>query len=264
VAKFDKVIPPGQEGKIHMVIEGKRVHDKFNKSATIRSNDPEHPVMTISMAGNILPYIAVSPGGRVYLQGRYGEPVKKELTLRSNEEEFEFEITKLESNIDDKITYKARPGEEEGTWVVDVWKNPKLPTLSTYGSITVHTNSEQAPTKTLQVQVITKGAITIEPKAVNFGTVKFGMNGEPAKPVTKNVIVLKTTGEFDIHKVEFSSDQFDAEIEPVQPGKRYNIKVTFTPPDKKKPRQTHIGEMTVHTNDPREPELKVRLVARSM
>jgi hypothetical protein len=264
VAKFDKVIPPGQEGKIHMVIEGKRVHDKFSKSATIRSNDPEHPTMTIAIAGNIMPYIAVAPGGRIYLQGRYGEPVKKQITLRSNEEEFDFQITSVESNIDDKITYKATPGEDDGTWMVDVWKNPKLPTMSTYGSITVHTNSELAPTKILQVQVITKGAITIEPKAVNFGTVKFGMDGEPAKPVTKNVVVLKSSGEFEIQDVKFSSDKFAAEIEPVEPGKRYHIKVTFTPPEKKQPRQTHVGEMTVRTNDPREPELKVRLVARSM
>ena len=68
MAKFDKVIPSGQEGKIHMVIEGKRVHDRFNKSATIRSNDPEHPVMTISMAGNITPYVSIVPKSRVYLR----------------------------------------------------------------------------------------------------------------------------------------------------------------------------------------------------
>ena len=56
---------------------------------------------------------------------------------------------------------------------------------------------------------------------------------------------------------------FSAEWAAVQEGKRYNIKVTFQPPEKKKPKQTHIGEMTVTTNDPREPELRVKLVARS-
>ena len=76
--------------------------------------------------------------------------------------------------------------------------------------------------------------------------------------------MLKANGEFKIEDVTFSTDQFDAEIEPVQLGKRYNIKVTFTPPPKKESRQSHIGEMTVHTNDPREPEVKVRLIARSI
>jgi hypothetical protein len=264
VAKFDKVIPPGQEGKIHMVIEGKRVHGKFNKSATIRSNDPAHPVMTITMAGNITPYVSVVPASRIYLQGHHGETVKKTITVKSNEDDLEFAITRIESNIDDKITYDFRPGEEDKTWVVDVWKNPVLPTMSTYGNITVHTNSERSPTKTVQVQVITKGAITVQPKSVNFGTVGFGTDGEPAKPVSRNVIVMKTTGDFSIQDLSFSTDKFQGEVEPVQPGKRYNIKVTFLPPEKRQPRQTHVGEMTIRTDDPKEPELKVRLVARSM
>jgi hypothetical protein len=264
VAKFDKVIPSGQEGKIHMVIEGKRVHDRFNKSATIRSNDPEHPVMTISMAGNITPYVSIVPKSRVYLQGKYGEKVEKKLTVKSNEDDLEFKITKIESNIDDKITYDYGPTADKGTWEISVYKNPRLPTLSTYGNLTVHTNSERAPTKTVQVQVITKGAITVEPKAVNFGTIKFGSDGEPGKAVTKNVVVIKTTGDFSIKDLQFSTDKFVGEIESVQPGRRYNIKVTFSPPVKKQPRQTHVGEMTILTDDPREPELKVRLVARSM
>jgi hypothetical protein len=237
VAKFDKVIPPGQEGKINMVIDGNRVHGNFNKSATVTSNDPAHPLMTISMAGNITPYISATPSSRLYLQGQYGESVEKTITFKSNEQGLDLEITKIESNID--------------AWVVDVWKNPKLPTMSTFGTMTVHTNSENSPTKTVQVQVITKGSITIEPAAVNFGTVKTETDGEPTEPVTRNVIVLKASGEFEIENLTFSTDKFAAEIEPIQPGKRYNIKVTFTPPDRKQGRQTHVGEMTVHTNENR-------------
>lgn len=264
MAKFDKVIPSGQEGKVHMVIEGKRVHDKFNKSATIRSNDPEHPVMTISMEGNITPFVAIVPNSRIYLQGQYGEKVEKKLTVKSNEDDLDFKITNIESNIDDKITYEYAPTAEKSTWEISVYKNPRLPTLSTYGNLTVYTNSERAPTKTVQVQVITKGAISVEPKSVNFGTVNFGSDGARGEAVTKNVVVIKTTGDFTILDLQFSTDKFVGEIEAVQLGKRYNIRVTFNPPVKKQPRQTHVGEMTIITDDPMEPELKVRLVARSM
>jgi len=264
VAKYDKVIPPGQEGTIQMVIEGKKVHGNFTKSAAISSNDPDHGTMTISMAGQIVPYISVKPGGQLYLQGQHGDPVQKSVTLKSNEEDLDFKITKIESNMDDKITYDFAPSEEEpGAWVVDVWKNPRLPTMNTYGSLFVHTNSKNASVKTVQVRVITKGAITVQPKSVNFGTIKFGMNGETADLVTKNVIVLKTKGEFEIQEVKFNTAGFSAEWSPVVEGKRYNILVTFQPPEKKQPRQTLVGEMTVKTNDPREPELRVKLVARS-
>jgi len=263
VAKFDKVIPPGQEGKIHMVIEGKRVHGKFNKTATIRSNDPEHQVMTIAMLGNITPYISVMPESRLFLQGHYGEIVKKSITLKSNEEGVDFAITSIESNLDDKITYDFEPNENGKLWTVNVYKNPKLGRISTYGQLTIHTNSEHAPTKTLQVQVITKGSITVQPQHVNFGTVKTGDGGNGAEPVTRNVVVLKLNGDFSIKDLEFSTDEFDGEIEPVEPGKRYNVKVRFTPPAVPQQSQTHVGEMTIVTDDPQEPELKVRLVARS-
>jgi hypothetical protein len=264
VAKYDKVIPPGQEGKIEMVIEGNRVHGKFNKTATIRSNDPKHPTMSIAMSGNITPFIDIIPKTRLFLQGQYGETITKSITLKSNEKDLDFAITKIESNLDDKVTYDFAPTEEENTWNINVYKNPKLARLSTYGTLTVHTNSEKSPTKAVQIQVITQGAITVQPKQVNFGTVKSDQEGAAGDPVTRNVLVIKVKGEFSITDLAFSTEDFEGEVEPVEPGKRYNVKVTFNPPDGASTRMTHVGELTIVTDDPNEPELKVRLVARSM
>lgn len=264
MAKYDKVIPPGQEGKLELVVEGNRVHNRWTKTATIHSNDPDHATMVVTLTGNITPYIEVLPKSRLFLQGHFGEPVSKTITLKSNEDDLDFEITKIESNLDDKLTYTFEPGEEDNTWVIEVHKNPKLARLSTYGTLSVHTNSQRAPEKAIQVQVITQGAITIQPKQVNFGTVKAERSGAPAEPVTRNVMVLKITGGFNIKDLAFSTDEFEGEVEPVEPGKRYNVKVTFNPPEKSLERKTHFGEMTIVTDDPQEPELKVRLVARSM
>jgi hypothetical protein len=239
VAKYDKVIPPGQEGKVKLVIEGNRVHGRFNKSAAIRSNDPKNPMMTISMAGNITPYVDIVPKTRLFLQGHYGESVTKSVTLKSNEDDLDFKITSIESNIDDKITYDYEPGEEKNTWVINLHKNPKLARMSSYGTLTVHTNSEKSPTKAVQVQVITQGAITVQPKQVNFGTVRSNEEGQAAEPVTRNVLVVKVKGEFAIKDLEFSTTEFNGEIEPVEPGKRYNVKVTFNPPESTPTRKTH-------------------------
>ena len=264
MAKFDKVIPPGQEGKIQLVIEGKKVTGNFDKSAQVFSNDPEHPVMTISMSGEITPYIAVEPAPRLYLQGRYDEAVEKKLTLRSNEQGLEFEVTKVESNIDNLITYKIERAQQWGAWELTVWKNPKLASQNQYGTITVHTNSQKVPEKVLQVQVITKSAITVQPQTLNFGTVQFAGTGKEVPPVTRNVIAIKSEGEFQIQDITFTSDRFSAEIEPITAGKHYTIKVSFLPPKKTQPMQTVNAEMIVHTNDPREPSLRVKLVARSV
>ena len=264
MADFDKVISPGQEGKIELVIEGKKVHGAFSKSATVTSNDPENPTMTIAIAGHELSYVDVKPADRVYLTGTYGEHIEKSVTIKSNEEGLDFKIVNVSSNIDDKITYKVVPGVTPGEFEIKMWKNPKLPTLNTYGSLYIKTNSEKAPEKTLQVQVVTKGAIAVQPQTVNYGRIKFATDAAPGSSVTKSVTVLKQKGEFVIEDVTVSNDMFKATFEEIVPGKRFKVDVTFEPPLKKQARHSEFGELIIHTNDPNEPTLQVRLVARAL
>ena len=143
----------------------------FSKNATIYTNDPKHPRMTVSIAGRILHYVDVTPSSRVFLRGMYGEKVVKELTIRSSEKKKDFKILKLSSNIDDKITYKAVPNPEPGVYTVQIFKNPKLPTMNTWGSVTILTNSEKAPSKKIQINVTTRGSIVVQPAVLNFGSV---------------------------------------------------------------------------------------------
>jgi hypothetical protein len=264
VAEFDKVIPPGQEGNITLVIEGNKVHGSFSKSATVRSNDPDRPVTTITLAGNEIPFVNVTPGERVYLQGSYDEAVSKTLTLSSNEEELDFEIQGLESNLDDKITYAYGRGEHSGEWVVTLNKNPKLPTLSTYGTLTIHTNSKQAPDKTIQVQVVTKGTITVQPSMINFGRVRFGADGQDGDVLNKTVTLIRSRGEFAIRDITLNNNHFEVKLLEEVPGKRYKIDVKFTAPARTRAAQAESGELIIYTDDPSEPHVRVQLVARAL
>ena len=203
----------------------------------------------------------------MYLQGRYGETIEKMVTFKSNEEDADFRITKIESNIDDKITYKLVDGVSPGEYSVKVWKNPKLAAANTYGSLYVHTNSEKSPMKTVQVQVITKGDITVQPSTVNFGSVKNAAKRAKDDPLTKSVMLIKTKGEFDIKNISFSSENYTARIEPMTPGRRYKVLVSFIPSDKSdrpKPAKNYVDEMIIETDDPREKQIRVRLIARSI
>jgi hypothetical protein len=264
VAKFDKVIPPGQEGKIEMTVDGARVHDAFTKSATVLTNDPDHPQLTITVAGWEIPYLNVSPEGTVYLHGRYGETITKMVTLTSNEDDPDFKVLGVTSNVDDKVTYRVEEGTKPGEYTLRVYKNPKLPTMSTFGSLFIHTNSKNSPTTTVQVQIMTKGSISVNPNLLNFGALKFTDANGPGTPSTKSVLASKATGTFTIKNVTVSNPEFAAVVEPVTEGQQYRIQVTFTPPARKQPGQTEAAEMIIHTDDPLEPTIRVQLVARSM
>lgn len=263
VAKFDSVITPGGRGTITLVLDGRKVWDEWEKTADVHSNDPDHQNLTITIAGKQVPYVGVSPKNEVYLLGRYGDHVERSLTLKSNQPGFDLKIKGIESNIDPLITYKAVQGDKPGEWVLKVWKNPKLPTMTAYGVITVHTNHPVVPDKSIQVQVVTRGWITVQPSFLNYGLVRFANNGGQADPVTKDVTLLRTSGEFRIRKVNFDSDRYKAKIDEEVPGKKYKITVTFRPPVKEEPNQVANGEMIVHTDDPSEPFVRVKLVARA-
>jgi hypothetical protein len=263
VAKFDKVIPPGQEGKIEMAVDGTRVHGTFIKTATVTTNDTRRQ-FTIGIAGSEVPYVNVQPEGTVFLQGRHGEAVEKQLILTSNEKDLDFKITRLTSNMDDKITYTVAPTGTPGEYALNIYKNPDLPTLTTYGTLHVHSNSTRSPNTDIQINVMTKGSISVSPIMLNFGPVRFGDKTGEGAPVTKSIVLSKPAGEFAITSIDLSNPNFNAVAEHVAGGNQYRVQVTFRPPMKRQGRHNESAEMIIHTNDSLEPAIRVQVVARAM
>lgn len=264
VANFDKVIPPGGVGKIQLVLDGHRVSGQFYKTAAVRSNDPVKRQFQISITGTKIPYVNIEPQGTLVMQGRYGEPVAKKLTVSSNEDDLHFKINSITSNIDDKVTYTYKPTVNPGQYEIEVFKNKELPTLTTYGTLFLHTNSEKKPKQEIQVYVITRGMITVSPATLNFGAVRFGDKQAAGVPVTKSIILSKSTGEFEISDITLNNPNFRASPEVITPGKQYRVEVIFTPPMKKLVRDNESADMIVKTTDPLEPAIRVTVVARAM
>ncbi len=264
VTNFDKSIAPGKQGNIEFVLDGEKVHDAFNKNATVTSNDPVHPTMTIAVSGHEIPFLNVSPEGTVFLHGRHGEAISKKLTVSSNESDVDFKITRLSSNIDDKITYTMAPSSTPGTYDITVYKNPELPTQMMYGTLYLHTNSKESPTSPVQVHVVTKGSINVNPAIVNFGPVRFADSIGGSQDVTRAVIVSRSSGDFSIKDVQLSNPNFKASVAPVADGSQYRIEVTFTPPLKKPTSQSETSDMLILTSDPEEPSIRVTVSARAI
>ncbi|HEX5131753.1 MAG TPA: hypothetical protein VFX92_04625 [Candidatus Krumholzibacteria bacterium] len=264
MAKFDKVIPPGQEGKIEMSVDGSRVHGEFVKTAAVHTNDPARRSLSIAIAGKEIPYVNVQPAETVFLHGGYGDPVQQTVMLTTNEKDLDFKVLGVTSNIDDKITYTCKPSGKPGEYALTIYKNPMLPTLTTYGMLFVKTNSQRADKTEIQVNVMTRGSISVSPITLNFGAVRFGDQAADGSPVTKSVILSKADGEFEVTGIDVSNANFHAEAEPVAGGRQYRVLVTFKPPMKRPGRNNESAELIIHTNEAREPAVRVQAVARAM
>lgn len=261
---FDRLISPGHSGKITLSIAGDKVHGSFDKSASVVSNDPVNPHMVIKLTGREIPYVNVQPEGTIYLQGRYNEPVEQDLTITSNESDLDFKVLGVTSNLDDKITYAVEPGTAPGEYTLKLYKNPKLPTLSTYGTLQVRSNSTRMPVTTLQVHVMTKGSIAMSPTVLNYGDVAFTTTAGKETPTVKEITITRAEGKFQIKDVSVSNPHYKAVVNAVTPGQQYRVQVTFTPPMRSGGKQTEAGELVIHTDDPQEPSMRVQLVARSL
>ena len=118
--------------------------------------------------------------------------------------------------------------------------------------------------KILQVNVNTRGAIVVQPSTINFGSVTddvIAASENGGEGLQKAVTIFKVRGDFSIRDVIFSSSYYEANIEPLEDGKNYKVTVSFRPPVLKK---SYVDEMVINTDDPQEPSVRVRLLARGI
>jgi hypothetical protein len=241
-----------------MVVDGHKVHRTFSKTATIYSNDPEHPRLVITIRGEIIPYVEVLPTKSVFIAGVVGESIHQQLRLKANVGE-KFEILGVSSNLDDKITYRVSPTPDPREFVLDIWSNPKLQPIQSTGRIAVKTNLEEKPVVYVAVDLRVRGSIVVRPVLLNFGLIPVKEN--MPDHVVRELEVVRTSKPFRILEVDFSDPHYKAEVEEVEPGHRYKVVVRLEP-EKKVAR--YDGAMTLHFDDPIEKSQRVRLMGRTV
>ena len=69
VADYDRVIPPGGEGRIILTIKPYSVLRNFIKKAAVRVNDPSRRELELTMKGYVQPIIEIKPSHIVRLRG---------------------------------------------------------------------------------------------------------------------------------------------------------------------------------------------------
>jgi hypothetical protein len=228
---------------------------KFSKSATILSNDPEHPSYRIKLKGTIKNYITVQPSPRAYLTGFEGDTLTQTLTISTNEKE-PLTITNITSSLDHRITYEIKPLLEGRSYELTVTTRENSQGRS-IGTITVTTSSKQKPKLQIPVRINFKNELTISPSTLFFGSLPLASQTQESL-FTKQIRVRKERGEpLAIEKIVPSSDFIQTAIETTEEGKRYRITVTL---EKEKLRKGLLKEtLEIYTNYQKKPVFTITL-----
>lgn len=262
IAEFDKIIKPGQSGKIHAVVDTTTFTGPIAKGIAVQTNDPAAPVAQLTMRANVKPFVEAAPGYLRYLLSE-GETRKQSTTLYS-EDQKPFDIVRVETPADYiKVEYakiedasaRVNGGREgQNQWRVDVTVGgPDAPIGPLAEKVKIYTTSEHQPEYELSVTGLVRPSITFSPPSLNFGEVA------PADAAATRMVTIKTNSmiapeHFQVTKVETSTEAVVAEASATETPGTYNVTIRIPKGAKA---GAISGDVKIHTTDPMYPVVTV-------
>jgi len=257
VAEFDKVIKPGQAGKVHAVVDSSTFSGPISKGVTVFTNDPDHPQIELTIRAKVEPYISVKPGYARYITVQ-GEP--QEGTIAQTlwaPDGTSWDITGADSPLPYlTVTYReAKPEERLPEVKGKQWKvemklanNAKVGPLADY--VTVHTNHPKQQVVQIPVSGFVRPVIAVTPPTADFGKI------ELKEPLKKALSVRNfATEPIKVTSIDPNLPKgIDTKLETLEDGRVYQVRVILSPEIGKGP---FHGKLTLHTDSPKVPTIEV-------
>jgi hypothetical protein len=99
VVDFDKVIGPGQTGKVSAHVDTTAFAGPIAKLVTLETNDPDLPTAQLTLRAIVKPYVEAYPAGFVRFNVEWGQEETQSVTLYS-EEDIPLEVIRIEVPVD--------------------------------------------------------------------------------------------------------------------------------------------------------------------
>jgi hypothetical protein len=149
VPKYDKTIPPGGQGEITLTLKPFSVIHQFKKETKVRLNDPDQPLLHLTLTGVAQPFIEIQPSHIVRLRGAPGDNLRGQVRFISHLPT-PFKINEYRTTIPDKIEVTLKPEVPDKVYVVEV-RNKSQQGGPYAGLVELFTNSDKRPRLIIRV-----------------------------------------------------------------------------------------------------------------
>ncbi len=163
MTRFDKVIPPGSEGKVYATVDVAHAKGPIQKQITLATNDPQRPEAVLYIKAVIKSYVDIMPTDQVRFTVTRGEDATQNVTLvPENGRKIEFGEPSVNS---DYFDVKKQPGD---AYELKVSLKPTTPIGTQQAVVTVPASG--LPDKKVDIPIIAvvRGPITVLPAVVSF------------------------------------------------------------------------------------------------
>jgi hypothetical protein len=275
VADFDKVIKPGQTGKVTAHVDTTAFAGPIAKTVTLETNDPTTPTSQLTIHAIVKPYVEAFPAGFVRFNLLQGEVDAQSVVLYSEEEE-PFAVTKVELPIDpatnepvkwvsatsekvpeaDKAPNVGRTGQDQYRVKITVGgPDAKLGPLS--DKIHIITTSKHQPDYFVSLSGVVRPPFRVEPSVLNFGEVS-PTDVAATRMVTLRSNNLKAPETFVVSKAESSIPAVVTSVKPTANKGEYEVSLQIA--KDAKPGDVD-GSVKIYTNDKMTPVVTVPMKA---
>jgi len=264
VADFDKVIKPGETGKVTAHVDTTAFAGPIAKSITLETNDPSSPTAQLTIHAVVKPFVEAYPAGFVRYNLLQGDAATQTVTIYSEEDE-PFQITSIDSPAPYvKVDYKkiedpaqiaqgvGKPGQAQ--YKVDITvggPDAKLGPIA--DKIHIVTNSKHQPDYFVSVTGVVRPTFRVDPVGVNFGEVS--SNDTAA---TRTVLLhsnnLQNPDSFVVTKAESSVPGVTATVKPTASKGDYEVTLQVAKDAKAGDMN---GDVKIFTNDKVSPIVSV-------
>jgi hypothetical protein len=262
VADYDKVIPPGKEGKVNIRIDGKKLTNagRFDKSFTVRTNDPANPEFVLVAHGTIQKVFDLS--GEMRLMGFTDEKLHLELGIE-NLLSTPVDITgahwspeAVQQGMDKVLAYKLETVEKGKKYRLKVWNKEPLKPQNVLTNIVLTTDNPKLEEKSVPVAVTILNDVELQPDRIIYGEMVLTPGGPTSFDRTFN-LVAERGDSLKIIKAVPNRDFIKVSFREVIPGKSFQGTVWVTPGDKI---GAISGSIKIYTNYPGYRELDLDVV----
>jgi hypothetical protein len=143
VPDYDRVIPPGGQGKLTLTIKPYSVLRDFLKHTKVRFNDPDQPELELTLKGYVQPIIEIQPNHIVRLRGRVGEDVHGQVRFISHLAA-PWQITSFNNSIPQRIAVSVKAEKPGKVYLLEV-RNISRESGHYGGKIELQTTSAERP-----------------------------------------------------------------------------------------------------------------------
>jgi Protein of unknown function (DUF1573). len=268
VADFDKVIKPGETGKVTAHVDTTAFTGPIAKSITLETNDPNTPTSQLTIHAVVKPYVEAYPAGFVRYNILQGDAEMQTVTIYSEEDE-PFQITRIETpgpwvkasyaeitNEADRAPNVGKTGQKQYKVNITVG-GPDAKIGPMAEKLLIVTNSKHQPEYPITITGVIRPTLRVEPSALNFGDVA------PNDPAATRMVLLhsndlKTPERFVVSKAESSIPSITTAVKQGANKGEYEVSLQVAP--NAKPGDVD-GQVKIYTNDRISPIITVPVKA---